>query len=147
MIPKLTRGQKILAAVAALLVALYVTGIAFRNDSEPADPTQNALVRTLGDWFGSPDPVTAQEITGPCFADGKLTIKSSCVLTVQPSDKDLRNLFLVPDKPLHVKTRAPQDDAIVEKDAPAGEQFKVAVDNDGADVTLTCENCTVKVGE
>jgi hypothetical protein len=146
-VPKLTRGQKILALVAALIVLLYISGVAFRDGSQPTDPSQNALVRTLGGWFGSPDQAAPEELAAPCLSGGKLTIKASCVVTVRPSDKDLRNLFLVPDKPVHVKTRAPHDDAVVEKDAPAGEQFKVAVDGDGVDVTLTCDDCTVKVGE
>lgn len=147
MLPKLTRSQKILAAVAVVLVALYVTGITVRNDSEPADPSQNALARKLGSWFGSPDPVSPQEITATCYADGKLTIKSACTLTVSTSDQDLRNLYLVPDKPLKVTARAPHDDVVVEKESPAGEQLKVAVDGDGGTVTLTCDECTVKVGE
>ncbi|MDI1463787.1 hypothetical protein QEZ54_22640 [Catellatospora sp. KI3] len=145
--PALTRGQKILAAVALLIVALYVTGVATQNDQESmADPTDNALVQTLGDWFGDPDPVDPADLAAPCLADSVLTIEGSCVLTVAGAEADLREVALRPDAELHLHTRAPHDDTDLDRDVPAAETIRVAVDGDGVGITLTCDKCTVTIG-
>ncbi|GAA1406497.1 hypothetical protein ACFQZ4_06060 [Catellatospora coxensis] len=144
--PALTRGQKILAAVAVLIVALYVTGVATADDGTMTDPTDNALVQQLGDWFGDPDPVDPADLSAPCLTDGVLVIEAGCVLTVAPADSDLREVELRPDGPLRLLTRAPHDDTILDRDVPAGEPIRVAVDDQGVDISLTCDKCTVTLG-
>ncbi|MBB5872962.1 hypothetical protein F4553_006396 [Allocatelliglobosispora scoriae] len=146
--PALTRGQKILAAVAVVIIALFVTGVATQGDDGEVtvDPTQNGLVKMLGGWFGSPDQAELGELTAPCLTESVLAIEGSCVLTVKGSDKDLREVLLQPDQALQLHTRAPHDDAVLDKDVEAGKEIKVAVDGDGVDITLSCEKCTVKVG-
>ncbi|GHJ42769.1 hypothetical protein Cs7R123_01110 [Catellatospora sp. TT07R-123] len=145
--PALTRGQKILAAVALLIVALYVTGVATQDDQQSmADPADNGLVRTLGDWFGSPDPVDPADLAAPCRTGDTLAVEGSCVLTVAPADADLREVALRADTALHLHTRAPHDDTALDRDVPAGETIKVAVDGDGVDITLTCDKCSVTLG-
>lgn len=146
--PALTRGQKILAAVAVLIVALFVTGVATQGDDGEitVDPQDNALVRTLGDWFGDPDPVDPADLAAPCLTGDTLTIEAVCVLTVAPADADLRELALRPDGALRLHTRAPHDDTDLDRDVAAAEQIDVAVDDQGVDITLSCDKCTVKVG-
>ncbi len=145
--PALTRGQKILAVVAVLIVALYVTGVATQQGpKEGVDPTQNGLVKMLGDWFGGPEAVLAEELSAPCLADGRLSIKDSCVLAVAASEKELREVVLKAEQPAKLRTRAPNDDTELDKDMTAGEQVKVAVDSDGAQITLTCAECVIVVG-
>ncbi|GIH02133.1 hypothetical protein Rhe02_02000 [Rhizocola hellebori] len=146
--PALTRGQKILALVAVLIVALYVTGVATQQGSTgKVDPTENGLVKMLGRWFGSPDQAEPGELSAPCLAQQQLTIKDSCVLTVASSDKDLREVVLRAQQPVRLHTRAPHDDSFLDKDLTAGEEVKVTVDSSGGDVTLTCSSCVVLVGE
>jgi hypothetical protein len=145
--PALTRGQKILLAVAVLIVALYVTGVATPQGSgSGVDPTQNGLVKMLGGWFGGPGEVHAGELSAPCLADGRLSIKDSCVLAVAASDKDLREVVLTSDRPAKLSTRAPNDDTVLEQELTAGEEVRVAVDSAGAEITLTCSECALKVG-
>jgi hypothetical protein len=147
MMPALTRGQKILAVVAVLIIALYVTGVATQQGSTgQVDPTQNGLVKTLGRWFGGPDKAELSELSAPCLTEAQLTIKDSCVLTVASSDKDLREVVLRPQQPVHLQTRAPHDDALLEKDLQAGDEIKVTVDSSGVDVSLTCSSCVVLIG-
>jgi hypothetical protein len=148
MMPALTRGQKVLAVVAVLIVALYVTGVATQQGSTSGqvDPTQNGLVKTLGRWFGGPDQAELGELSAPCLAQTQLTIKDSCVLTVASSGKDLREVVLRPQQPVHLRTRAPHDDALLDKDLTSGEEVKVTVDSSGADVVLTCSSCVVLIG-
>lgn len=145
----MNRNQKILAVVAVLIIALYVTGVATQRSSDgpPSDPTQNELVKTLGRWFGGADPVALAEVSGACLSGGALTFEGSCVISVKPSDKDLRELALKPDSAVHLTTRAPHDDSILDKDLEPGEVVKVAIDDKGADITLSCEKCTIALGE
>jgi hypothetical protein len=146
--PALTRAQKILAAVAVLIVALFVTGVVTQDGGEVAmaDPRDNALVRTLGDWFADPEPVDPADLSAPCLTAGVLIVEASCVLTVAPADSDLREVELTSDQPLRLRTRAPHDDTVLDRDVPAGEPIRVAVDDQGVDITLTCEKCSVTVG-
>ena len=146
----MNRNQKILAVVALLIIALYVTGVATQNDGSggpPPDPSQNGLVKTLGRWFGGADPVALDEVSGPCLSGGTLIFEGSCVITVKPSDKDLRELALKPDTAVHLTSRAPHDDSTLDKDLVPGEVVKVAVDDKGVDIKLTCSKCTIAVGE
>jgi hypothetical protein len=144
----MNRNQKILAVVAALIIVLYVTGVATQkgSDGPPPDPTQNELVKTLGRWFGGADPVALEEVSGACLSGGTLAFEGSCVITVKPADKDLRELALKPDTAVHLTTRAPHDDSTLDKDLEPGEVVKVAVDDKGADITLSCGKCTIAVG-
>lgn len=145
----MNRNQKILAVVAALIIVLYVTGVATQNNGSggpPPDPTQNELVQTLGRWFGGADPVAPEEVSGACLSGSTLTIESSCVITVKASDKDLRELTLKPDTAIHLTTRAPHDDSTLDKDLEAGKVTKVAVDDKGTDITLSCSKCTIVIG-
>lgn len=146
----MNRNQKILAVVAALIIALYVTGASISiqggSGDDTSDPTQHPLVRKLGSWFGGADAVTLEEVSGPCLANGKLTIEGFCVVTVAPSDKDVRELHLKSDYAIHLKARAPHDEEVLEDDFDALEEFKVAVDDKGGDITLTCDKCVVEVG-
>ncbi len=145
--PALTRAQKILAAVAVLIVALFITGVVTQDgDVTMADPRDNTLVRTLGGWFPDPDPVEPADLAAPCLADGVLVIETSCVLTVAAAGSDLREVELTPDAALHLTTRAPHDDTVLERDLTAGEAVRVAVDDQGVDITLTCDNCAVTLG-
>ncbi len=147
MMPALTRGQKILALVALLIVALYVTGVATQQGSSgQVDPTENGLVKLLGRWFGGPDQAEPGELSAPCLAGGRLTIKDSCVLAVASSDKDLREVVLRAEQPVQLRTRAPHDDTFLDKEIAAGDQVKVTVDSSGGDITLTCDSCVVLVG-
>jgi len=145
----LTRGQKILALVGAAIIALYVTGVATQQDGsgDQPDPSQHALVETLGGWFGEPDRVAPHELSAPCLTGNRLTIKNSCVVTVAPSDKDLRELRLRSEKAARLTTRAPHDDTTLEEDLDAGADLEVAVDGQGADITLTCDECVIVVGD
>jgi hypothetical protein len=145
----MNRNQKILAVVAALIIVLYITGIATQNNGSggpPPDPSQNELVKTLGRWFGGADPVALEEVSGACLSGSTLTFEGSCVITVKPSDKDLRELALKPDTAVHLTTRAPHDDSTLDKDLEPGETVKVAVDEKGADITLGCGKCTIALG-
>jgi hypothetical protein len=147
MLKSLTRGQKILAAAALIIIVLFVTGVSTQQRSGgSADPTENGLVKMLGGWFGGPDQAEPGELSAPCLADRTLSIELSCVLTVAPSGKDLREVTLRTDQPLHVKTRAPQGTAELSDAIEAGAEIKVSVDGDGADITLSCEKCSVTVG-
>jgi hypothetical protein len=145
----MNRNQKILAVVAALIIVLYITGVATENGSDgpPPDPTQNELVKTLGRWFGGADPVALEEVSGACLSGSTLTFEKTCVITVKPSEKDLRELALKPDTAVHLTTRAPHDDSTLDKDLEPGEVIKVAVDDKGADIILSCDKCTIAVGD
>lgn len=145
--PTLTRGQKILAAVVVLIIALYVTGTVTQNGSAaPADPSQHGLVKSLGDLFGGPPSVAPGELSAPCLSGTTLSIKDSCVLTVAPSDQDIREVRLKPDRVVSLKTRQPRGTDTLEETLDGGSTVDVAVDGDGADITLTCKECTVIVG-
>ena len=145
----MNRNQKILAVVAALIIVLYVTGVATQNGSGGAspDPTQNGLVKTLGRWFGGADPVALDEVSGACLSGSTLAFEGSCVITIKASDKDLRELALKPDSAVHLTTRAPHDDSTLDKDLEPGKVIKVAVDDKGAELKLTCAKCTIAVGD
>ncbi|HZM79964.1 MAG TPA: hypothetical protein VFC19_29880 [Candidatus Limnocylindrales bacterium] len=145
----MNRNQKILAVVAALIIVLYITGVATQkgSDGPPPDPTQNELVQTLGRWFGGADPVALEEVSGACLSGSTLAFEGSCVITVKPSDKDLRELALKPDTAVHLTTRAPHDDSTLDKDLEPGKLMKVAVDDKGTDIKLTCSKCTIAVGD
>lgn len=146
--PALTRGQKLLAVVAVLIIALFVTGVATQDGSgEQSDPSEHGLVRLLGGWFADPEQVSPEELSSPCLAGGKLTIEDSCVLTVAPSEKDLREIRLRPEQAVRLQTRAPHDDTNLDKDLSEDDDIKVAVDGKGVDITLTCDECTVMVGD
>lgn len=148
MLPALTRGQKLLALTAVVIIALFVTGVATQDGSgEQSDPSQHPLVKTLGRWFGGPDPVTGDELSAPCLSAGRLTIEDICVLSVAPSDKDIREVRLHAEDAVRISVRAPHDDEILDEDVEAGEDLNVAVDGDGVEITLTCGECTIVVGE
>jgi hypothetical protein len=146
----MNRNQKILAVVAALIIMLYITGVATQNNGSggpPPDPTQNELVQTLGRWFGGADPVELREVSGACLSGSTLTIEDTCVIKVDSADKDLRELALKPDAAVHLTTRAPHDDSTLDKDLVPGETVKVAIDDQGTDITLSCSKCTIAVGD
>lgn len=144
--PALTRGQKILAVVVVLIVALYVTGVSTPRGSDgDLDPTENGLVKMLGGWFGGPETAQLAELSSPCLTERTLSIKDSCVLTVAASDKELREVVLKAEQTAQLRTRAPNDDTILEKELTAGEQVRVAVDAEGSEITLSCAECAVEV--
>jgi hypothetical protein len=147
--PTLTRGQKILACTALLIVALFVTGVATqqRTSGEQPDPANNGLVKLLGGWFGGPDQVSPEDLSASCLNGNVLTIEGTCVLTVEPAAVQLREVRLRTDQPLHLKTRAPQGETILENAVEAGAEIKVTVDGEGADITLSCQACSVLVGD
>jgi hypothetical protein len=145
----MNRNQKILVVVAALIIVLYITGVATQNNGsggEPQDPTHHELVQTLGRWFGGADPVALEEVSAACLSGTTLAFENTCVVKIKPSDKDLRELALKPDTTIHLTTRAPHDDSTLDKDLVAGEVTKVAVDDKGADITLSCSKCTIVIG-
>jgi hypothetical protein len=67
---KLTRSQKALAVVAAVLIAMFVTSTATngRNSATPDDPRQHDLVQWLGGRFGGSAEVAADDLTAGCPA-------------------------------------------------------------------------------
>lgn len=146
----MTRGQKILAAAIVLIIALYVTGVATQGGSGgDADPRENKLVTMLGGWFGEPDDVDQADLSARCLAERTLTIEGNCVLRVRESGEDLRNVVLTAVDPVRLTTRAPHDDSVLDDDVDAGEQVKVAVDDRGGDISISCaggKTCVVKVG-
>ncbi|WP_162907735.1 hypothetical protein [Allorhizocola rhizosphaerae] len=143
----MTRGQKLLAVVAVVIIALYVTGAATQNRSTaPADPSQHGLVKALGGLFGGPPQARLDELAAPCLSGDRLSIKDSCVLTVASSDEDIREVRLKPDRVVSLKTRAPRGDSPVEETLEGGSTVDVAVDGDGVEIRLVCKECTVIVG-
>ncbi len=148
MLPALTRGQKILAVVIVLIIALYVTGAATQNGSgPPPDPSQHGLVKALGGLFGGPPQAKLEELSAPCLSGNTMSIKDSCVLTVTPSDEDIREVRLRPDRVVSLKTRTPRSDDVSEETLEGGSSVDVAIDDRGGEITLTCKECTVVVGE
>jgi hypothetical protein len=146
----MTRNQKLLAGLVALVVVLFVVALGTSSDGE-GDPNARpgGLVGLLGNWFGDAASADAADLSGDCLRPGgRLEVDGSCVLTVAPSDEDVRVVKLHAESATEVSAPSVRGDTTVTTDLDAGEDASVTVGPDGADITLTCPKaCVLTLGK
>ena len=173
-ISKLTRGQRVLAVVAVVVLAMFVgtTATNARHGATGGDPRDNGLVKALGNLFGGTSEAAAADLTAACppptatpapdapatapvatpsaAPRHQLAIEGSCVVTVARSDEDLRTVTVTATDAVRVHARAPHDTSELDADVDAGAALEVSVDGDGVAITITCAttpSCVVSLGK
>ena len=135
---RLTRIQRILLAVVVVIVIAFFFAVGCTNggSSNAAEPP--GFVKAIGNLFRAP-AVARKDITAPCLSpDGKLTIDGSCKVHVDAGSDDVRELKLKTVGAITVRAPVPRQDSIGEKQLEPGEEFKVAIDADAADIEIIC---------
>ncbi|HZN76770.1 MAG TPA: hypothetical protein VFC00_34520 [Micromonosporaceae bacterium] len=142
---KRTRNMLIIALV--LFLCCFGGSIAnpFSSDNEDDNPIVNLLGK-----FASKNVVPDSDVTAACKnAANTFTVNlTPCVLSVPASDTEIRNLILSSNVTFTVEARVPRGDDTGEAkakrdDADGRFRIKVAIDERGGQVVLTC-NCVVK---
>jgi hypothetical protein len=147
----MTRQQKILLAVVALIVVLFVTGVASQGRSGPGSASAgNGLVSWLGGLIGESATVEPGDISADCLEPpDRLTVTGTCTLRVAARDGGMRQLDLRTEKEVTISARAPRGTDTVTDTVAAGEAATVAVDEEGGEVVIQCggsEPCVVTLG-
>jgi hypothetical protein len=137
----LTRLQRILLGAIVVIVALFIVSAATSGRAGDGGPDsgRSGIVAWLGDLLGGSSTVDRKDLSADCLQpDGRLVINGSCVLRVARSDSDVRQVKLRARDALSVRAPAPRGDQVVTDDLDAGKDVAIAVNGDGADITLTC---------
>jgi hypothetical protein len=144
-----SRRQKIvLAAVFTLAVGLFALATGTRQGG-PADLAggPGGVVGWLGKALGARATVAEQDLAAACpMAKGQLAIAGSCRLTVKQHRGGLRTLRLHAVDEVTVTAPVPQRDFTATDTVRVDEELKVAVDAEGAEITVACAstpNCAV----
>jgi hypothetical protein len=125
-----------------LLVAAFVASVGngVGTGTGTAADGRTGLVGFLGRRFGSAPAVAAADVQADCRQpDGRFVIdRGICVLQVAARKGRVRSLVLRTDVPVTVTARVPRQDTTATTEVkPAGEA-RIAVDERGDDVTVTC---------
>ncbi|MEH1165091.1 hypothetical protein V6V47_06870 [Micromonospora sp. CPCC 205539] len=147
------RQKALLAALAVLLVALFVVAVGTGRDDQGDPGARHGLVDWLGALGGERSSVDPATVSADCFEEpGRLVFSGSCVLRVADPG-GLRTLVLRSAARFTVSAPAPGDADLTIRDEvePAsdgtGAVAKVAVD-EATEVSVRCPSlggCTVTV--
>jgi hypothetical protein len=153
---RLTRVQRILLASVAVIVLLFVTALAIGGSQDEGDAAKPpGFVTWLGGQFAAPTAVDPADLSGACLPalglpeDHVLNIDANCDLRVAAHKGDLRELRLRAHGNVSVEAPLPRGDGSATKELDDGDELKVSVNADGADIMLTCsgsDKCAVGVG-
>jgi Flp pilus assembly protein TadG len=142
------------ALIAALVLVLCCFGASVRNPFASDDAGSNAIIDVLGRFAAKGTAVPDSAIRAspaPCrTGPDTFQFTGSCTLTVAEGGTGLRNLVLTSSRAMTVSSTVPRKDFTVTDDVDAGEQVKVAIDERGGAVGLTCaplQTCVVTRGE
>jgi hypothetical protein len=146
---KRTRNFLIIALVLVLCCFGGSIGNPFRGDDAESHPIVGLLGRFADKGIAVPD-LDIQAVPESCRA-GPDTFRFAgpCTLTVAEGGTGLRNLVLTGNTAMTVSARVPRKDFTVSDTVDAGEQVKVAIDEQGGAVLLTCavlQTCVVTRG-
>jgi hypothetical protein len=141
---KRTRNLLIVALVLFLCCFGGSIGNPFGGDD---DSSADGLVNFLGGFASKGIAVTDSEIEASCrTGPNTFRFTGSCTLNVRPGDTGLRNLVLTSNRALTVSSTVPRKDFTVSDNVPANQEVKVAIDERGGAVALTCaavQTCVV----
>jgi hypothetical protein len=144
---KLTRVQRILIVVVAVVVTAFFFAVGCTNDGQGNAAEPPGFIKGIGDLFGPPT-VERKDITAPCLNPaGKLTIDGSCKVHVDAGSDDVRELKLKAEGAVTVRAPVPRQDSIGEKQVNAAEGISIAIDADAADIEIICADspCVVSL--
>jgi hypothetical protein len=148
---KRTRNLLIIALVLFLCCFGGSIGNPFGSDD---DSGANPIVDLLGRFAskGTPVPDTAIRAQPSSCRTGPNTFRftGSCTLHVEKGGTGLRNLVLTTERAMTVSSTVPRKDFTVSDNVDAGKEVKVAVDERGGAVRLTCaplQTCVVTRGD
>jgi hypothetical protein len=129
------------ALIVALVLFLCCFGGSIANPfggDDEDNGQNNGLVDFLSN-FGGAGVVPDEDVQAPCkAAPNRFEFTGSCVLTVEGGGTGLRNLILRGNRAMTVTARVPRDDFDMSDDVEPDEQVKVAIDEEGGQVTLAC---------
>jgi hypothetical protein len=143
------RQKLVLALVGVALVLLFVAAMANPSGSGQGRPgaSPSGVVGLLGRVAGDAGAVPAADVSAPCAqAAGVFKVAfGGCVLTVASGGRGLRTVRLRADRALTVRSKAPRNDFTVTDTLAPGEVARVAVDEQGGAIGLSCgaATCTV----
>lgn len=149
----MSKRTKVLLIVAAvLLVGLFAGAVANQRGTGRGDSSSsNGFIDFLGERAGSANAVADGEIQAPCRkAANTFQFNGSCTLRVAAGGAGLRSLVLRSTNAMTVSSRVPRKDFTVSDDIKPGEEMRVAIDEQGAGVGLTCAllaTCLVTLGD
>jgi len=144
---KLTRIQRILIVVVAVVVTAFFFAVGCSNDGQGNAAEPPGFIQGIGDLFGPP-AVERKAITAPCLNPaGKLTIDGSCKVHVDAGSDDVRELKLKTEGAVTVRAPVPRQDSIGEKQVNPAEEISIAIDADAADIEIICADspCVVSL--
>lgn len=143
----MSTSQKVVVAVLALVVALFVVAVVVQPGSGEGNAAQastgdgpGGFLKNLGGDLGT---VRRDELAAACLEGDILTFQGSCDLRVAPSEDPMRMLRLLPSRGIEIESRVPTKDFTVEGDAKPNEEVTIAVDERGGAIELTCPGLTV----
>lgn len=132
---KRTRNLLIVALVLVLCCFGGSIGNPFRDD----DADSNPIVDFLGKFASKGTAVPDSAIQAPCrTGPNQFQVNSTCTLDVASGGTGLRNLILTSNKDMKMSSRVPRKDFTVSDDVKPGKEVKVAIDERGGAVQLTC---------
>jgi hypothetical protein len=150
---KRTRNLLILALV--LFLCCFGGSLANPFASED-DSANNPIVGFLNKFAGEtavPDEDIQAQPPGCRNGANRFRFAGTCTLNVAAGGTGMRQLILIPDQKLEVTSKVPRKDfAATDKDAAAGQETKIAIDEQGGAVGLRCtlpvpQPCTVTRGD
>ena len=138
----MSRRQRIaLVVVFALVVggfALAATGQ--RGGAADLTGGQGGVVGWLGRALGHRSTVSAADLAAGCpLARDRLAVDGTCRLTVKPHRGGVRTLHLRAVDEVAVTAPVPGQSVTATETVRADQELKVAVDEEGGDVTIACK--------
>ena len=148
----MTTGQKVLAGVVVLVVALFALTIGTQGNADAgSDGTapRSGFVDLLTERFASSATVPATELTGSCRLTGdSIVVQGSCVVDVAASGSGVRKLTMRnAGAPARITARVPLRSDTATTDVDPHAAVSVAVDGEGTSIRIACVGLSVCVLE
>ncbi len=147
---KRTRNLLIIALVLFLCCFGGSIGNPFRDEDSESHPIVDFLDKFASKATAVPDSAIQAAPASCRTGPNQFQFTGTCTLNVASGGTGLRNLVLTSNKDMNVSSRVPRKDFTVSSDVRAGNQVKVAIDERGGAVDLTCAalpTCVVTRGD
>ncbi len=147
---KRTRNLLIVALVLFLCCFGGSIGNPFRDDDSDSNPIVDFLGKFASKAGAVPDSAIQAAPASCRTGPNQFQFTGTCTLNVASGGTGLRNLVLTSNKAMNVSSRVPRKDFKVSSDVEAGKPVKVAIDERGGAVVLTCpalQTCVVTRGD